>query len=259
MTDSSPGPAASPRVPSGMKLGFMQPYFLPYLGYFDLIRQTDEWVFFDSAQYIRRQGTQRGWVNRNRVLKQGGGWAYITVPVQHAPLHTPINRIILDNTQAWSARILAQFDVIRKAAPFHEPIRTILANAIGESFPSIAELNTRLISDCCSYLGIPFHARRVSELSFDSAMVEEPGDWALHLCKALGADCYLNPPGGRDLYDPVKFVDHGIRLEIQSFRPIIYATPGFEFVENLSILDVLAWNEPCTVLEHLDRQPKYFT
>ncbi len=236
-----------------MKLGLMQPYFLPYLGYFDLIRQTDEWVFFDTAQYIRR-----GWVNRNRLTKQGGGWAYITVPVQHAPLQTAINKILTDDSQPWPSRILAQFDVLRGSSPFHKPVRAILAAAIEMSFTSIAELNIRLTAAYCAYLGLPLRMRRLSELPLGQMSVSEPGDWALRLCLELGADGYLNPPGGRDLYDPARFASHGIRLEIQSFRPMLYATPGFEFVENLSIIDVLAWNDPRAVMEHLDRQPKYF-
>ena len=71
-----------------MKLGIMQPYFLPYIGYFSLIHYVDEFIFFDTPQYI-----SHGWVNRNRILKQGGGTNYIVVPIAKARRETPIKDI----------------------------------------------------------------------------------------------------------------------------------------------------------------------
>ncbi len=237
-----------------MNLGFMQPYFVPYLGYFDLIQQTDEWVFFDSAQFIRR-----GWVNRNRILKQGGGWSYITVPVQHAPLSTSIRDIAIDDDQTWRQRILAQFDVLRPHAPFFTPVRDLLADALRAPTPSLAELNIGLIERVCAYLSIARRMHRFSALPPSGVEVAAAGDWALHLCSALGATGYLNPPGGTALYDPTVFAAHGITLRIQNFAPMPYPTPGFEAVENLSILDVLAWNPPAAVRAHLAAQPRYFS
>ncbi|MFN8710728.1 MAG: WbqC family protein, partial [Planctomyces sp.] len=75
-----------------MRLGMMQPYFFPYVGYFSLIHATDHWVVFDSAQYIRR-----GWVNRNRILSTGESpWKYIRIPVQHSDMETRISEILID-------------------------------------------------------------------------------------------------------------------------------------------------------------------
>lgn len=236
-----------------MNLGLMQPYFVPYLGYFDLIRQTDRWIIFDSAQYIRR-----GWVNRNRVHKQSGGWAYVTVPVKYAPLETPIRQIAPDNSQEWVDRILAQFDALQPA-PFHAAVRELLAPALRRNHASLAELNAELIAGVCAYLEIPFRARRLSELQLDLGPIHEPGDWALQLCRTLGADGYLNPAGGRDLYSNERFRAAGVKLAIQEFTPFVYpVAAGFTFEPNLSILDVLAWNSPAAVRHHLDAQPRYF-
>jgi hypothetical protein len=237
-----------------MTLGLMQPYFLPYLGYFDLIRQTDLWIVFDTAQHIRR-----GWVHRNRIHKRPQGWSYIAVPVHHAPIETAIHRIRPDDSQAWRERILAQFDALSPQAPFHKPARALLATALTESRSSLADLNIRLLTDCCGYLGIPFRHRRLSEMNLDIGPVDEPGDWALRLCQALGADSYLNPPGGRALYNPERFAAAGVTLAIQEFTPFIYPTgQDFSAEENLSIIDVLAWNSPESIIRHLDSQPRYF-
>lgn len=234
-----------------MTLGFMQPYFVPYLGYFDLIRQTDEWVVFDTAQYIRR-----GWVNRNRVLKAGGGISYITVPVRYAPLETPIADIQVDDGQPWRARILAQFDVIRSRAPYFEPVRALLEATFQEPNTSLGRINLVLLGKCCAYLGIPFRPRLFSSLNISADLIEGPGDWALQVCRTLGANEYLNPVGGRTLYDPQRFALSGVKLRIQQFVPMRYDTPGYSREDNLSILDVLAWNNPAAVIAHLDGQPR---
>lgn len=83
-----------------LKLGIMQPYFFPYIGYFSLINYCDRFIYFDTPQYIHH-----GWVNRNRILKQGNDAAYITVPTKKAARDTPINKIIINNALAWKEKI----------------------------------------------------------------------------------------------------------------------------------------------------------
>lgn len=226
----------------------MQPYFAPYLGYFDLIHQCDCWVVFDSAQYIRR-----GWVNRNRLLKPGGGWTYATVPVQYAPLDTPIYDIRVQGEE-WKSKIMGQLDVIKKQAPYFRPIREMLEEAFSTASTSLCELNVSLLARCCKYIGIDFSPTLISKLEIDAGQIGEPGDWALEVCAKMSADEYLNPPGGQALYKEERFAARGVRLRIQSYEPLRYETPGFTPEENLSIFDVLAWNSPETVLAHLQSQ-----
>jgi hypothetical protein len=229
-------------------LGLMQPYFAPYLGYFDLINQCDRWVVFDSAQYIRR-----GWVNRNRLLKHGGGWTYATVPIQYARLDTRIADVKVQEDSSWKQRILGQFDVMKKAAPFHGTVRRLLDESLAQPLSSLSELNVHLLAACCNYLGVRFEPLFMSDLGIPPDEVEVPGDWALSACARLAADTYLNPPGARDLYDSARFAARGVRLRIQEYDAMYYQTPGFAFEANMSILDVLAWNPPEAVLAHLRR------
>ena len=91
----------------------MQPYFFPYLGYFHLINSVDEWIIFDTPQYIRH-----GWVNRNRILHPKSGWLYITVPLVKHPQNTPINEIKIANQKDWKRLILAQLNHYKKI-PFY--------------------------------------------------------------------------------------------------------------------------------------------
>ena len=82
-----------------MIVALMQPYFFPYLGYFDLIHSVDQWIVFDSVQYIRQ-----GWMHRNRILHPQSGWQYITVPIAK---HSRRRRLTEFNWQShWRGKIV---------------------------------------------------------------------------------------------------------------------------------------------------------
>ncbi len=96
-----------------MRLGIMQPYFFPYIGYFDLIHQSDRWVVFDTVQFIRH-----GWVNRNRILHPYDGWQYIALPTRKHAQKTDIKDVLIaDREQAFN-KILGQLQHYKKKAPF---------------------------------------------------------------------------------------------------------------------------------------------
>ena len=110
-----------------MRLGIMQPYFLPYLGYFDLIRNTDRWIVFDTPQHIRH-----GWVSRNRILHPTAGWQYILVPLQGHSHKTAIRDILINDASPWRQRILGQLEHYRRRAPHFE--RTFEFRNFSEAF-----------------------------------------------------------------------------------------------------------------------------
>lgn len=230
-----------------MKLGLMQPYFFPYLGYFDLIFQTDLWIVFDTVQYTR------GWINRNRVLHQQSGWQYITVPVQKHARATPIEAIRIAETHPWREKILGQLDHYRRHAPFYKDVIALVKDCLHAGDAAIARLNVRCLEAVCDYLAIPFTHRYLSEMDLTLGPIHAPDDWALQIALALGADEYVNPPGGKGLYDPQKYARAGVKLTIRNLPPLEYPTPGYEFIPHLSIIDVLMWNDPARVRAHLEQ------
>jgi len=230
-----------------MKLGLMQPYFFPYLGYFDLIYQSDRFIIFDTAQYIRR-----GWVNRNRVLHQQQGWQYITVPVKKHSRSMPIQAIEITSDDAWKEKILGQLQHYKRRAPFFHEVIDLVQEGISSKEISLSRLNVTCLALACDYLDIPFDYVYFSEMDVELGPIEGPGDWALRLSEALGADEYVNPPGGVDIYDPDRFREHDIKLTLRNLPPLTYDCDGYEFIPNLSIIDVLMWNEPERVREHLE-------
>jgi len=105
-----------------MKVSIMQPYFLPYIGYFQLIYNTDQFILLDTVQYIRH-----GWIERNRIQKQGGGWIYIRVPItKEFGRETRIQNIRIDNTINWKKTILDQLQIYKRKAPYYEPTISML-------------------------------------------------------------------------------------------------------------------------------------
>jgi len=232
-----------------MKLGIMQPYFFPYIGYFDLINYSDRWIVFDTVQYIRH-----GWINRNRILHPGQGWQYIVVPLKKHSRDTVIRDIEIGDGPMWYKRILGQNQHYKKKAPyFHETYR-LVEECLTIEERSISRLNVAILEKVCLHIGIPFEYEYFSEMQLELESVEEPGDWALYISEKIGAEEYVNPPGAATMFDSSKFEASGIKLTIRKQLPIEYSCPGYEFVPGLSIIDVLMWNSPDKVKDYLDKK-----
>lgn len=231
-----------------LKLGIMQPYFFPYLGYFDLINQTGRWIVFDTPQYI-----YHGWVNRNRILHPNTGWQYVNVPVQKKFRNrSNICDVEIVEGGEWKQRILGQLEHYKKKAPFYQNTRALVEDSLDETATHIVPVNVRTLDHVCRHLGIPFDYEIFSAMDLALGPVDGPGDWALRICEALGATEYLNPPGGEPLFDAEKFEASGITLKVQEFPAFEYDCGRSEFIPNLSIIDVLMWNSPETVRAYLD-------
>lgn len=231
-----------------MKLGIMQPYFFPYLGYFDLINCTDFWIVFDGVQYIRH-----GWINRNRILHPVEGWSYIIVPVSFSR-ETIIKDVSVAQDGKWKKRILGQLGHYKKAAPYYRSVINLVEECLEIDASFISQLNVSVLEKLCNYIGIRFDYSFFSTMDLDLGAIERPGDWALNISHALDANEYINPPGGEDLFDRKKFSEYDIKLTIRNFPPFVYECPGYQFIPNLSILDVLMWNDPEEINKYLNQQ-----
>jgi len=232
-----------------MILGIMQPYFFPYLGYFDLINCSDHWVVFDTAQYIRH-----GWVNRNRILHPKESWQYIIVPIKKNAREEKIANIQINNDTDWKNKILGQLQHYKKHARYYGETLKLVEDCLDLDETHLSRLNAGIIAKICTYLGIPFKYEFFSEMNLELGLVEGPGDWALRISQALGAIEYVNPPGGRDIFDFSKFEDLGIKLTIREIPPLEYTCRKYEFIPGLSIIDVLMWNTPTQIKSFLDKQ-----
>lgn len=230
-----------------MKLGIMQPYFFPYIGYFDLIFQTDQWVVFDVVQY-----NARSWMNRNRIHHPTHGTQYISAPVRHADHGTPIGEVRLADKATAVSRIVGQLSHYRQHAPHYTSVIELVHEAFASSDGDrLVDLNIAGLRGVCRYLDIPFRWTLCSDLKIDFSNIEHPGQWALKIAKHLDASEYLNPPGGRALFRREEWSAESIALKFTNLPKIHYDCRPYEFLEHLSILDVLMWVSPESVRAYM--------
>lgn len=232
-----------------MKLGIMQPYFFPYLGYFDLINRTDRWIVFDIVKY-----NPKSWMNRNRILHPITAWQYITVPVHRHEGEGAIKDVLVVDRDRARRRIVGQIEHYRAGrAPYFGAVRELVWAAFSSApSASLCDLNIAGLRVVCEYLGIPFNCSVLSQMSLELPAIEHPGAWALEVSSALQASAYVNLPGGRGIFRKEEFEERKIDLRFTELVDFRYATGSYDFVDRLSIVDVLMWNKPQAVKSYLD-------
>ena len=230
-----------------MKLAVMQPYFFPYIGYFSLIKYADKFILLDSVQYIKQ-----GWINRNRILNQNGGWQYVIVPLRKHHQNTLIKDIMIASEIKWKKKIIAKLAYYRKIAPFYEKVITLIKEIFEYETDSISKVNIFSLKKTCDYLDIPLDYEIFSEMEILLGAINEPDDWALEISKLLKAKEYINPPGGKEFFDKSKYISAGIELKFLQANLTEYDQKREKFEPGLSIIDVMMFNSKESVQEMLN-------
>ncbi|RDY23169.1 glycine transferase [Romboutsia maritimum] len=230
-----------------MKVGIMQPYFFPYLGYFQLINYVDKWIFFDDVQYI-----YHGWINRNRIIHPKKGWQYIILPLKKHSRGDLIKDIKVNNDQRWKDELLGKLTIYKKRAPNYNEAIDVIQKSINIDTDNITQLNAYIISTICNYLDINFEYEISSKCDFDYSNVSDSGEWALRICEQVNAYEYVNPYGGIDLFDKNKFEESNIQLKFMKMNDLKYPQRRNSFESNLSIIDVMMFNSKEKIKEMLE-------
>ncbi|KFE43150.1 WbqC family protein [Pseudomonas congelans] len=231
-------------------LGIMQPYFFPYIGYFQLIAAVQRGLVFDIVKYKRKS-----WMNRNRVLDGKGDWQYISVPVCVSEGALIKDATIIDLACA-HRRITNQLEHYRGKAPYFRETLHVVEQTFGTPATHLCELNTRALQVVCEYLGMSFNWESCAAMNLDLPPIEHAGQWALEISTVLEARQYVNATGGREIFTPGDWQERGIELRFLEPSSFSYSTGPMNFVENLSIIDVLMWNAPETVLAYLHNETR---
>lgn len=225
----------------------MQPYLLPYIGYFQLIEDVDRFVIYDRIKY-----TKKGWINRNRMLRNGQPVTF-TVPLRKDPDHLDIrDRRVADSYDP--GKLVAQIEGAYRGAPRFEQTMPLVREVLHHPEASLFDFLAHGLRATCRHLGIDTPILVSSEVETPPDGQPEPQGQArvIALCAALGADTYVNPIGGRDLYDAQAFAAHGLALGFLQTTGVCYDQFGDSFQPNLSILDVMMFNEPDRVRAFLE-------
>lgn len=227
----------------------MQPYFMPYIGYFSLIKHSDEFILFDTVQFIRH-----GWIERNRILKQNGEWQYIQVPlIKKDGRDTIIKDIAINNNEQWKSRMLSQLQHYKKKAPFYYKVIALLQDIFKEDYTDIVTLNLKSLQKMCEYLEIRTPIKVYSQMGLIIDPVNAPDEWALNICKSMNASVYINPIGGVEFFNRDKYVKAGIQLWFQQMEISPYVQITSKFEPALSIIDVMMFNSVDQINEMLDK------
>jgi len=215
-----------------MRLAIMQPYFFPYLGYFQLIRAVDAFVVYDDVNFITR-----GWINRNYILSQGNK-LLLTLQLQGASQNLLINQITVGEKRK---KILETIRHSYSRAPQFSMVFPLLEKIILQDTQGLHSFLAYQLREICEYLGLHPEWYVSSTLGKDNTLRGK--EKILAICKELNASYYFNAPGGMTLYDKEEFSEQGIELSFVRPNNIEYRQFNNEFVPNLSIIDLMMFND----------------
>jgi len=228
-----------------MKVGIMQPYFFPYMGYWQLMHAVDQYVIYDDVNYIKK-----GWINRNRILLNGEE-KFINVQLLSASQNKKINQIIVAKDEVYVTKNLRMIESAYKKAPYFDSVFPLLEDFMKNNYEIPVSIYLKNSFELINhYLEKPKQLLLSSELSKDNSLKGE--DKILAICKLLNATEYYNAIGGIDLYSSEKFKDNKIKLCFLKQNQIIYKQFSNKSIENLSIIDVLMFNSKKMVKEYLE-------
>ena len=211
-----------------MKLGIMQPYFMPYIGYWQLMAAVDTYVVYDDVNYIKG-----GWVSRNNILLNGQKHMF-TITLNGASPNKLFNEItIKDDFKKFSRLIESAYC----KAPYYVEMKALLEKIYGYEDKSLGVFMMHNFQVVLDYLEIDTKLILSSTIAKDNS--QRGKDKVKHICHLLGADTYYNAIGGQELYDKDDFKADGIDLKFVRTNLVPYAQLGDEFVPGLSIIDVL--------------------
>jgi hypothetical protein len=212
----------------------MQPYFLPYVGYFQLISACDVFVVYDNIEY-----TKGGWINRNRLLRNGGP-ALFSLPLKKASDFLDIRDREL-SADFDRVKLLRQIQGAYARAPQFTDVFPLVERIVGYNQQNLFDYIRNSIACVCSYLNIPTKICVSSKIGANHFLKSQ--DRVIDLCRVLGASTYINAIGGVDLYSREAFRSHGLELKFIRSKPFEYVQWGNSFVSWLSIIDVLMFNQ----------------
>lgn len=209
----------------------MQPYLFPYLGYFQLIHAVEAFVIYDDVNYIKG-----GWINRNYILANGTK-QLITLPLRGASQNKLINQVQVGEQH----KILKSLQHNYRKAMYFDTVYPILEDILSQKEPNLARFLDYQLRRICEYFDL--HPKWY----ISSAIVKDIGlhgqEKIISICAKLETTHYINALGGTNLYDPLMFKKQGLKISFVQPTAVRYRQFGSGFVPNLSVIDVMMFNE----------------
>ena len=223
-----------------MILAIMQPYIFPYIGYFQLLNAVDKFVIYDDVTFIKQ-----GWINRNNILLNGKAYLF-TVPLVNVSSNVTICNTQIANKKRWEEKFIKTMQQAYKKAPYYANVIDMIHDIISIKSDSIGDLATNSIKTVAEFIGIDTQIQYTSSMYNNNFLSSQ--ERVLDICKAENADRYINAAGGQNLYSKQDFKSKGIELNFIKSGFITYQQFGESFISSLSVIDVIMFNDPKTIL-----------
>ena len=215
-------------------VAIMQPYFLPYIGYWQLLDAVDVFVIYVDIQY-----TKKSWINRNRFLNNNKD-EYFTIPIKKDSDYLDIDkRVIADSFDKDKQKLLRKFESAYRKSPYFQDGMELLNECFGDEQKNLFEFIYHSIRKIIEKLNIDTKIIVSSTLKTND---RKGADRVIATCKLLGASEYINPIGGMTLYDKDVFSKANIKLHFQNVNEVQYKQFDNKFIPSLSIIDTIMFN-----------------
>ncbi len=227
-----------------MAVAIMQPYFFPYLGYFQLVQAADHFVLYDDVKFIKK-----GWINRNRISNHNRIF-WIRVPIQKLSQNKTIRETLIAWDAGFSSKLIVQLHSSYKKAPYFNQVISIIEHVIYKKPSNLAEFAGESVISVFEYLGIKKNIYYSSQLED----CEKCGrvERLISITNYFDDSTYINPINGRSLYDKNVFAQQNIDLRfLMPELPEYSDNSRKRFIPGLSIIDILMWNDVQSVRDML--------
>jgi hypothetical protein len=231
-----------------MRLAVMQPYFFPYLGYFQLIHSVEHFMFFDGVQYVKQS-----WMSRNRLLNfQNDEPYYFRPELIHPEYQAMLPEVQLKQDGKWKQELMKSLCSYKNKAPFYQETQELIRGIIDQDYRYLVDLNIGSTIEIAHWLGLDVKFDRYSGYRFEFDGKLKVGMWGLEISRAVDTNIFINAPGGEAHILPEGFEASGIKLGF--IQPVMfpYHQNSQQFHSHLSIVDVLMFNGKENVMEHLN-------
>jgi len=229
-----------------MTIAIMQPYFFPYIGYFQLMNAVDEFIVYDNIEY-----TKKGWINRNRILLNGHD-ELITLPIKKDSDFLQIrDRLLADTWKDERIKLLNKIREAYKKAPYFSTAFPTIEKCLLFKEQNLFNFIFHSLEQMKTYLNIKTKLIVSSTIEIDHQLKSEQK--VIAICQAQKATNYINPIGGVELYDKDQFQHNGIHLSFLKTSQVIYKQFNDDFIPFLSIIDVMMFNSSVEIREFLNK------
>ena len=227
-------------------IAIMQPYFLPYIGYWQLLNYVDTFVIYDNIEY-----TKKGWINRNNFLQNNKSVPFSLPLKKDSDFLTIKERFLSDDFTTSAEKLLRKIHANYQKAPYFNHAFPVIENCLLYNNYNLFHFINHSIKKITNYLNITTNIVISSEIPINHSLKKQ--EKVIAICQSLNGSTYVNPIGGTSLYQFTSFLEHGIHLIFLKPNDYKYTQYTSPFIPTLSILDIMMFNSIKSISNQLNK------